>query len=74
MANHQYEIKIMRDRAYELKAILQIPLNYPENPPTFTLTMVRADFLSANTPALPSSILQKLDPSDLQSVNNLKPL
>lgn len=51
----------MRDRAYELKALLTIPINYPENPPSFNLTMVRADFMGANSPALPLSILQKLD-------------
>ncbi len=39
LGSNMFELTVERDKAYELNAKISIPLNYPDCPPSFSLTM-----------------------------------
>ena len=66
-----FEIRVERDKAYSVTAKVFIPLNYPEAPPIFKLTMHSSGTPNSNHD-LPSSLLSKIDMSDLNAVNAMR--
>ena len=65
-----FEVTIDRDNQYEVHAKLQIPLNYPDCPPTFKITMQKRSFNARAN----QHILNRVDQGDLLAANNLRQL
>ena len=65
-----FEITIERDKSYEMQARVKIPLNYPDCPPSFQLTMKKHTF----HPRGNELILSRVDQGDLLAVSSLRQL
>ncbi|TNV84672.1 hypothetical protein FGO68_gene6114 [Halteria grandinella] len=72
---NQYEVHVEREKYYDLRAIIDIPKDYPESPPRFRLTMNKFNSRHSSKHAakgLPEEIMKHIQHKDLQHVNDLR--
>lgn len=71
-AGETFEMVIEREKgAYEVAAVVKVPINYPQQAPTFHLSMLKWLPSHKASDQLPASIAAKMDALDLKNVNNL---